>query len=95
MAHCGVAFLGASGWGKSTLAAQLYACGHEFVADDVLAVRLAESRPAVVSGIPHLKLWPEAAITMGEAVHNLPRTRVLRRCAARVGRLLKKLSKKI
>jgi hypothetical protein len=73
-----VALLGDSGWGKSTLAAALYARGHTVVADDVVAVDAAievgngrEQR--VVPGFPQLKLWPEAAAALGYAPGTLPR----------------------
>jgi hypothetical protein len=35
-----VAFMGRSGWGKSTAAAALYTRGHSIVADDVTAVQV-------------------------------------------------------
>ncbi len=68
-----VAFLGGSGWGKSTTAAALHARGHAIVADDVTAVRLDTDRPIVSPGFPRLKLWPEAAVTVGDDPRTLPR----------------------
>src|SRR2546425_5228639 len=38
-------FLGASGWGKSTLAALLHTRGHAVIADDVAAIDMAGSAP--------------------------------------------------
>jgi hypothetical protein len=55
------AFLGGSGWGKSTIAATLERRGHVLVADDVTAVRLRPEQVDVLPAFPQLKLWPEAA----------------------------------
>jgi hypothetical protein len=68
-----VAFLGEAGWGKSTMAAAMYARGHSIVADDVTAVRTDKANPIVHPGFPQLKLWPEAAIAVGNAPETLPR----------------------
>jgi hypothetical protein len=57
-----VGFLGEKGWGKSTTAATLNARGHALVADDILAVLPGTlDAPMVQPGLPHFKLWPEAA----------------------------------
>jgi hypothetical protein len=56
-----LAVCGASGDGKSTLAAALCRAGFEFVADDICAVGLdAEGRPVVWPDGRQLKLWREA-----------------------------------
>jgi hypothetical protein len=68
-----VAFLGEAGWGKSTMAAALYARGHGIVADDVTAVQAEKAHPIVHPGFPQLKLWPEAAIAVGDVPETLPR----------------------
>ncbi len=69
-----VAFLGGPGWGKSTTAAAMHTRGHAIVADDVLAIELADvNHPVVHPGFPQLKLWPEAAATLGDAPEALPR----------------------
>jgi len=70
-----IAFLGAGGWGKSTLAAALNARGHALVADDIVAVRLQDKQPVVLAGVPELKLWPDAITALGEAPQELPRLR--------------------
>lgn len=60
------AFMGASGSGKSTLAAWFNDHGHRIIADDVCAVRFnAANRPAVVPGLPRLRLWKEALTNSG------------------------------
>ncbi|BDI30651.1 HPr kinase [Capsulimonas corticalis] len=61
-----VAFLGAAGAGKSTMTAALQARGHTVVADDIVAVCLADpARPTVQSGFPRLKLTPDSAAALG------------------------------
>jgi hypothetical protein len=69
-----VAFVGGSGWGKSTTAAALHKRGHGIVADDVVAVFVDdEVDPIVFPGFPQLKLWPEAAESLGEVPEMMPR----------------------
>lgn len=69
-----VAFLGAQGRGKSTLAGALYARGHNLVADDIVAVDLCyAAQPVVFPGFPQLKLWPEAVSEIGETPDRLRR----------------------
>jgi hypothetical protein len=69
-----VAFLGGKGWGKSTLAAALYYLGHSVVTDDIVAVSLGPAdAPAILPCFPQLKLWPEAAASLGDSVEDLPR----------------------
>jgi hypothetical protein len=63
----GVGFLGASGQGKSTLAAALHARGHALIADDVIAVDAGfPAGPRLYAGFPQIKLWPEAAVALGQ-----------------------------
>jgi hypothetical protein len=65
-----VAFLGERGYGKSTMAAALYARGHVLVADDFVAVDVCRpGRPSVLPGFPQLKLFSEAAAA---ALHDDP-----------------------
>jgi hypothetical protein len=69
-----VAFVGERGWGKSTMAAVMCARGHRLVADDVTAVQIdGANSPTVHPGYPQLKLWPEAAASLGEDPEALPR----------------------
>jgi hypothetical protein len=56
-----VAFVGASGAGKSTTAAAFVAAGHRALGDDVAAVRLTDHGPVVRPGFASLKLDAGAA----------------------------------
>jgi len=67
-----VAFLGKNGWGKSTIAATLYAKGYDLVTDDVAAILIGQEGASVVPGFPQMKLWPEAATLLGQAPERLP-----------------------
>jgi hypothetical protein len=69
-----IAFMGGKGWGKSTLAGAMYEAGHSIVADDVVPISIDSSGTASVFPVfPQLKLWPEAAAFLGDAVTTLPR----------------------
>jgi hypothetical protein len=79
-----VAFLGASGWGKSTTAASLHALGHSLVADDNVAIalhdkdnsgaeRTGNNRAVVLPAFPQIKLWPDSALALRDSVDDLPR----------------------
>jgi hypothetical protein len=68
-----VIFLGWRGWGKSTLAAALHGRGHAVVSDDVTALLMNDQPPAVLPGVPQLKLWPDAVTALGDAPEDLPR----------------------
>ena len=62
-----VAFLGHSGWGKSTLAAALHGHGHSVITDDILAINLEDAEtPHIVPSFPQCKLSPEAAVALGK-----------------------------
>jgi len=61
-----VAFMGASGEGKSTLAAWFHDRGHRVIADDVCVVRLtAEGKAYAAPGQQRLRLWKEALEASG------------------------------
>ncbi len=70
-----VLILGASGWGKSTFAAALHRHGHGLISDDAAAIDTRTARPVVVSGVPLLKLWPDAVAALGDSPDSLPRLR--------------------
>jgi len=59
----GLAFLGHSGEGKSTMAAALSDV-YPLIADDVLAIRTDEAAPLIFPAFPHLKLHPETAASL-------------------------------
>ena len=73
-----VVFLGGRGWGKSTLAATLYARGHQLIADDLVGLDIGSTRhPMVLPGFPQLKLLPEAAASaLGDDPETLPRVAI-------------------
>lgn len=70
-----VAFLGGSGWGKSTMAAVLHGRGHNFLADDFAVIRQEASGPMLFPGFPQLKLWPESLVSLGHDPEAVPRLR--------------------
>jgi hypothetical protein len=55
-----VAFIGAPGQGKSTLALALVSRGHQLVADDITSVEFDRDVPMVFAGAPQLNVWPDA-----------------------------------
>ncbi len=72
-----VVLCGASGWGKSTLAAALHRRGHPVLADDYAAIRVGVRRPTLYTGPPLLKLWPDSAQVLGLDAAALPRVHPL------------------
>lgn len=67
MKNRAVAFLGAKGQGKSTMAAALAARGHAIVADDTLALSLNGAEQFLaLPGLPQLRLWPDVVSSLGE-----------------------------
>jgi hypothetical protein len=56
-----VAFLGQSGFGKSTLAQAFYKRGYGVITDDVMAISVDANRPEVLPAYPSIKLFPETA----------------------------------
>jgi hypothetical protein len=67
-----IAFLGDSGWGKSTIAAALHARGHRLVSDDHAVLRFTDTGVEVSSAFPQFKLWPDAALALGHDPATLP-----------------------
>jgi hypothetical protein len=59
-----VAFIGESGFGKSTLAAMLHDRGLAVVTDDVLAVSVKGENVSVFPSFPRLKLWEDTAAAL-------------------------------
>ncbi len=66
-----VAFIGESGWGKSTLAEAFHAKGYSILTDDVMGLQLGTDQPLVLPSFPQVKLWPEAAASIGHAPESL------------------------
>jgi hypothetical protein len=58
-----VAFLGGSGWGKSTTVAALCARGHALLAEEIVAIRLEGNQ--VLPAFPQIRLWPDAVRALG------------------------------
>lgn len=72
-----VAFLGGSGWGKSTMAAAFHNSGHIVVTDDQAAIEMkkyksGDDRVLVLPSLPQLKLWPESAAVFEHDLSTLP-----------------------
>jgi hypothetical protein len=67
-----VAFLGAKGDGKSTLAAHLQVRGHRLIGDDIVPVDLRDNRAAIVSGFPRIKLYNDSITAVGHEPSNFP-----------------------
>ena len=57
----GVAFVGASGFGKSTLAARFLSAGHPVLTDDLLLLHPTNGRFLGYPGPPRIKLFPRTA----------------------------------
>ena len=66
-----VAFLGHSGWGKSTLASAFHKQGYGMITDDVMAVNMATGLPIALPSFPKTKLCEDAAIAMEHDVEQL------------------------
>ena len=60
-----VAFIGPSGWGKSSITAALNAKGHHIIGDDVVPLSVEKNTMNVFPGFPQLKLHQEVALTLG------------------------------
>ena len=67
-----VLVLGNTGVGKSTLAAALAQKGYTLLADDVCAMDTdSDGRSIVFPGVPHVKLWEDAAKRIGVSTGGL------------------------
>jgi len=68
-----VAFLGDSGYGKSSLGAAFLQAGHRLLTDDLLVLTQRRRRFMAQPGPPQVKLFPEIAKTLlGEPVNGTP-----------------------
>lgn len=68
-----IAFMGHSGWGKSTMAAAFHAEGYNVVADDITTVRIRPGGAYAIPGYPQIKLRPDSAHAVGRSPGTLPR----------------------
>jgi len=67
-----IVLVGEKGFGKSTLTAGLLARNHDFISDDVTAFSISNSTDLqVLSGIPRIKLWPDAVSALGYNLESL------------------------
>ncbi len=69
--HKGVAFMGGSGWGKSTLATAFHNRGYDVLTDDVMPIQTKTGQPVVFPSYPQFKLCPEAATSLGHDTKSL------------------------
>lgn len=69
--HKGVAFMGGSGWGKSTLATAFHTQGYPVLTDDVMPIQMIPGQPLVFPAYPQFKIWPEAAASLGQDTKSL------------------------
>ncbi|MBP5973247.1 serine kinase [Brasilonema sp. CT11] len=67
-----IAFLGHSGWGKSTLAEVFHTKGYSILTDDLMAIKMDTDQAIVFPGFPQVKLWSDAATSLGHTPENLP-----------------------
>ncbi len=71
--EAGIALVGTSGQGKSTLAMGLHAQAYAVMTDDLTAITIDDSgRAMVFPGVPRLKLWPDSVISLGDNPERFP-----------------------
>ena len=66
-----VAFMGHSGWGKSTLVTAFHTKGYEVLTDDVLPIEINVNGSLVFPSYPQFKLLPDAATSLGQDTESL------------------------
>jgi len=66
-----VAFLGNSGWGKSTLASAFHQQGYALLTDDVLAIQVEGDHPITFPSYPNVRLLADSASSLGYEFDNL------------------------
>lgn len=66
-----VAFMGGSGWGKSTLAAAFHHRGYNVLTDDVMPLDIAAAETLVLPSYPQFKVSPEALASLGRETSHL------------------------
>lgn len=68
---CAVAFMGGSGWGKSTLATAFHRQGYDVLTDDVMPIQIVGSQAVVLPSYPQFKVSPEALVSLGKDIKGL------------------------
>lgn len=69
----GVAFMGAKGFGKSTLAGYLKTRGHRLLSDDIVPLTSAAGGEILtIPGFPRVKLYDDSIEAMGERPDDFP-----------------------
>ena len=66
-----VAFMGASGCGKSTMGAAFYTRGYRILTDDVMPIKITANSVTAFPSYPCFKLFPEALTSLGENTKKL------------------------
>jgi hypothetical protein len=66
-----IAFMGGSGWGKSTLVTAFHTKGYEVLTDDVLPIKVEQNSCLVFPAYPQFKLLPDAATSLGQDTESL------------------------
>lgn len=66
-----IAFVGNTGWGKSTLAKAFHAQGYSLVTDDLLVIDLSGGKAVIAPSFPLIKLWPDSAAALEDDLSQL------------------------
>lgn len=66
-----IAFLGASGCGKSTMAQLFHSRGRTILTDDVMAVKMKDTIPTAIPSYAQVRLLPDAAEALGYSFEEL------------------------
>ncbi|MCW5960592.1 MAG: hypothetical protein KIS76_10560 [Pyrinomonadaceae bacterium] len=66
------AFMGAKGFGKSTLAGHLIKRGHRLISDDIVPVFFENSKAVIYPGFPRVKLFEDSIAAIGESPNSFP-----------------------
>lgn len=75
-----LAFMGQSGWGKSTLAAAFLGSGYRLVCDDLLAVDLSRAQPQAIPSSPRIRLLDDVGHAFKTTLGALPVRDGLAKC---------------
>lgn len=68
-----IAFIGEKGMGKSTTTVTLHKRGHRPITDDIVAIDCRNPAESLIyPSFPQLKLWPDAALSVGEDPNDMP-----------------------